>query len=172
MQKPIIDTQAKRENFTVVSTSALDSLKRMVEELQAKLQDAEREVDSLKDQIDEQNTWPDWANRILKMVRERSGNDGYDDMSEGVDLPDEVDEALSELAAQAERANSKVEELEKDAARYRWLRDDADVRKYGFDSNKGKAIAKAWNYITDDGFDNSPSSDQIDAAIDAAMSKE
>lgn len=94
---------------------AIASLEARNQQLEAKMQDAEREVDSLKDQLDEQNTWPNWANQILKMVRERSGNDGHDDMSEGVDLPDEVDEALSELAAQAERANAKLEQAEREA---------------------------------------------------------
>ncbi len=40
-----MDMQAKNENFTVVSTSALDSLKRMVEELQA---DKDKMLNALK----------------------------------------------------------------------------------------------------------------------------
>jgi hypothetical protein len=67
---------------------------------------AEAERDRLEDELqDAQNLpWPDWAEKILKTVREYSGYDGYDDALDGVDLPAEVEETLHELQNQADRA--------------------------------------------------------------------
>src|SRR5208283_4310066 len=44
-------------------------------------------------------------------IREESGYDGYDDTSNGVDLPAELDEMISELRSQTSKA-----ERERDAA--------------------------------------------------------
>jgi hypothetical protein len=46
---------------------------------------------------DDAETWPEWAESILRFIRSQSGYDGYDDMAEGIDLPAEVKEHVSEL---------------------------------------------------------------------------
>ncbi|MBC8718776.1 hypothetical protein [Ochrobactrum sp. Marseille-Q0166] len=56
--------------------------------------------------------WPEWANAVLKVIRERSGYDGYDDTSEGVDLPVELEECMAELEADNAALAARVRELE------------------------------------------------------------
>lgn len=48
-------------------------------------------------EADDQATWPEWAESILTYIRSQSGYDGYDDSGEGIDLPAEVKEHVSEL---------------------------------------------------------------------------
>lgn len=77
-----------------------------------------------------QEPWPEWTTNILKMVREVSGYDGYDD-AEGIDVEEEVRELIAELTSQIERlrasqAPAVKPEDARDAARYRWLRDKAN----------------------------------------------
>lgn len=65
-------------------------------------------VGELQDEIDEINgIWPDWADKSLKMVREVSGYDGYDDRYDGVDLPAELEEVISDLKLEVGDANDK-----------------------------------------------------------------
>lgn len=45
----------------------------------------------------DENLWPEWATTCLKLIREVSGYDGYDD-AEGVDLPEELRELIHELS--------------------------------------------------------------------------
>lgn len=58
----------------------------------------EKENEELRDA-----PWPEWATAVLKVIREHSGYDGYDDALDGVDLPSELEELMSELEQQAER---------------------------------------------------------------------
>ena len=69
------------------------------EDLLARIDDLEAELDEAR-----RGPWPEWAERILKLVRERSGYDGYDDQSEGVDLAEEVEECFLELERAREKA--------------------------------------------------------------------
>lgn len=69
-----------------------------------RIHDLETELDAkdseLLDALSE--PWPEWAKQVLKMTRELSGYDGYDD-SDGIDIAEEVKEAYGELTSQIER---------------------------------------------------------------------
>jgi hypothetical protein len=56
------------------------------------------------DDIHDAHAWTDWEEAVLKIVREFSGYDGFDDADQGVDLPEEVRECLSEISAERDRA--------------------------------------------------------------------
>lgn len=70
------------------------------------------------------------------------------------------DERIAELTARAEAAEARVAELERDAGRYRWLRENAsEIGCYGKDS-----------YYNFEDFRYMPTErDDLDAAIDAAI---
>lgn len=61
-------------------------LKARIAELEEKLHEAER------------GPWPEWAQKVLAVIRRHTGNEDLDDDGEGVDLPAELDELLVELA--------------------------------------------------------------------------
>lgn len=69
--------------------------------------------------------WPKWAEDMKKQIRAVSGYDGYDDASDGVNLPDELSELINELTEQADknvaeaRASRKLDELERSVEHYR-----------------------------------------------------
>jgi len=52
--------------------------------------------------------WPEWAKAVLSVIRKHSGYDGYDDATEGVDMPLELSEHLSEMEAEADRWKKKA----------------------------------------------------------------
>lgn len=60
---------------------------------------------------DDTATWPEWAESILTFIRSQSGYDGYDDASEGIDLPREVKEHVSELNNIIDRLTNEVAAL-------------------------------------------------------------
>jgi len=100
---------ATRRNFNFGSAADL------VLALRDALDAAERERDELIDEnSDLKNApWPEWAERMKHAIREETGYDGYDDVSNGIDLPKELDEMISELrekrkAAERERDNWKA----------------------------------------------------------------
>ena len=71
----------------------------------ARIAELEAELDDLQAQKDDDApTWPAWAEAILKMIRARTGYDGYDDFGEGVSLPDELAECFHEMDAQLANA--------------------------------------------------------------------
>lgn len=59
------------------------------------------ENDAQADQISElqMTPWPEWATKVLAVIRKRSGYDGYGDAIEGVDLPAELDECIAAIEA-------------------------------------------------------------------------
>lgn len=56
-------------------------------------------IDDLQQQVEEEKRgpWPEWAEKVLAVIRKHSGYDGYDDMSEGIDLAAELDELLEDM---------------------------------------------------------------------------
>ena len=103
----------------------------------ARVKELEQERDALKAEIDDKQAeisnlrceWPEWASRILEIVRKHTGYDGYDDQLDGIDIPAEVSEAMEEYAGQIDKLKAELESikavrdaLRKDAERYRWLR--------------------------------------------------
>lgn len=94
--------------------------------LRSRLEQAERERDELRSEngrlIDENcdlrnEPWPEWAGAVLKVIRLRSGYDGYDDTTDGVDLPAELNDCFSELEREAEEAKARAEAAEASLAK-------------------------------------------------------
>lgn len=88
--------------------------------LEERIADLEGELEEARFQ-----PWPQWAEDMKKQIREVSGYDGYDDATDGVNLPDELSELINELTNQAEknvaeaRASRKLDELERAVEHYR-----------------------------------------------------
>lgn len=76
-----------------------------VAELEKEKQTDEEEIARLEDELSDARyePWPEWARKVLAVIRKRSGYDGYDDAENGVDLPEELDETMAELEREAER---------------------------------------------------------------------
>ncbi|MCR5943498.1 hypothetical protein FG152_22205 [Ochrobactrum sp. XJ1] len=72
------------------------------------------ENDAQADQISElqMTPWPEWATKVLAVIRKRSGYDGYGDAIEGVDLPAELDECIAAIEADNAALTARVKELE------------------------------------------------------------
>lgn len=86
-----------------------------------RLSDAEARIAELDEEIgrlEDENSdlrcepWPEWARAVLKVIRKHSGYDGYDDATEGVDMPLELSEHLSEMEAEADRWKARAEAAE------------------------------------------------------------
>ncbi len=71
---------------------------------EARVEELEAELDAKQAELDEalHQPWPEWAKQVLKMTRDLSGYDGYDDQ-DGIDVAEEVREAYAELTSQIER---------------------------------------------------------------------
>lgn len=71
-------------------------------------------IGKLEDDLSEAayEPWPEWASKVLAVIRKRSGYDGYDDATDGVDLPIELDEAMDELEAEADRQKLRATSAE------------------------------------------------------------
>lgn len=88
--------------------------------LQERIADLESELEEALYQ-----PWPKWAADMKKQIRDVSGYDGYDDATDGVNLPDELSELINELTEQANknvaeaRASRKLDELESSVEHYR-----------------------------------------------------
>lgn len=87
--------------------SAWDDVRKYVKGL-------EEEVGRLEDENSElrYEPWPEWARAVLKVIRSHTGYDGYDDATEGVDMPLELSEHLSEMDNEAERLKVRAEAAE------------------------------------------------------------
>lgn len=74
--------------------------------LRAELATLKAERERLVSDLEEarHQPWPEWATAVLKVIRSRSGNDGYDDALDGVDLPNELEETMAVLEEQAEKS--------------------------------------------------------------------
>ncbi|MEJ5026321.1 Lar family restriction alleviation protein [Brucella anthropi] len=72
------------------------------------------ENDAQEDQISElqMTPWPEWATKVLAVIRKRSGYDGYGDAIEGVDLPAELDECIAAIEADNAAQAARIKELE------------------------------------------------------------
>lgn len=71
------------------------------------------ENDAQADQISElqMTPWPEWATKVLAVIRKRSGYDGYGDAIEGVDLPAELDECIAAIEADNAALTARVKKL-------------------------------------------------------------
>ena len=81
---------------------------------EARIAELEEDVGRLVDENSDLRCepWPEWASAVLKVIRKHSGYDGYDDATEGVDMPLELSEHLSEMEAEAGRWKARAEAAE------------------------------------------------------------
>lgn len=133
-----------------------------IETLRAQLKVAQDELEAVKDERDalddtKYEPWPEWSESCLKIVRKKSGYDGYDD-AEGVSLPDELTNLLDDYDSEVARLQKQLAAYKQDAERYQFLKRDA----------KGR-----WLRFIDQEITRQETSGFIlDAAIDAAMKGE
>lgn len=80
----------------------------------ARIAALEEQVGRLEDENSDlrYEPWPEWARAVLKVIRKHSGYDGYDDATEGVDMPLELSEHLSEMEAEVGRWKARAEAAE------------------------------------------------------------
>lgn len=112
--------------------TAWDDVRKYVEWL-------EEEVGRLEDENSElrYEPWPEWARAVLKVIRSHTGYDGYDDATDGVDMPLELSEHLSQVEsdtdrwkARAESAEVRIAELEAELASLAELYGDEEKPRY------------------------------------------
>lgn len=70
------------------------------------------ELKDAQGKLEEVADWPEWATKCLKIIRANTGADGYDDATEGIDLPGELEEMLATYEEENEKLVAKVEELD------------------------------------------------------------
>ncbi|MDH0368019.1 hypothetical protein [Brucella anthropi] len=109
------------------------------------------ENDAQADQISElqMTPWPEWATKVLAVIRKRSGYDGYGDAIEGVDLPAELDECIAAIEADNAAKDAAYKRLEQQAIKDRKLRDeaqsDADLWRFSVDmGDHPSLLVKVW----------------------------
>jgi len=91
------------------------------------IDEKEAEVGALEEQLEEARyePWPKWAEDMQKTIRAASGYVGYDDATDGVNLPEELDELINHLTSEADRnlaearASRKLDEAERAVEHYR-----------------------------------------------------
>lgn len=103
-------------------------------------------IAGLEDDLDDarQEPWPEWAKAVVKVIREHTGYDGYDDATEGVDMPAELAECLSELSSEANRQKARAAAAE---AREKTLREAAvpeELRKLTFAIQHNPNCSRPW----------------------------
>lgn len=120
-----------------------------ISELLSTLESLQRENEALKEEngslLDENSDlrnepWPEWAKAVLKVVRSHTGYDGYDDATEGVDMPLELEEHLSELQSVNDRLQFRAEAAEAEVAR---LQAEIDRTERNRDMWKGQVDRQA-----------------------------
>ena len=134
-----------------------------IEALRKRAEDALVEADDLRAELDtaRNEPWPEWSDKCLKMIREESGYDGYDDADMGVDLPEELSEMICELKKETRRAEKRAEDAERDAARYRFVRHEHEIIN--------PLCSLLWKKNSDRSVGDWVHTADIDAAIDAAI---
>lgn len=93
----------------VAMTAVLTELDRLIDENAILTEENGQLIDENSDLRHE--PWPEWASSVLKVVRGHSGYDGYDDAVEGVDMPAELEETLSEYVSQIDRLKAENERM-------------------------------------------------------------
>ncbi|MCH4542966.1 hypothetical protein [Ochrobactrum sp. A-1] len=96
------------------------------------------ENDAQADQISElqMTPWPEWATKVLAVIRKRSGYDGYGDAIEGVDLPAELDECIAAIEADNAALTARVKELAEALDKQRELDNESTLHHY----NRAEAL--------------------------------
>jgi hypothetical protein len=97
------------DKVTVAAADKLSAVTKQNEQLAMAVAELQAENNELKDKVEQleldSRIWPEWALKSLKLIRKQSGYDGYDDQSDGVDLPEELGEMIDEF-------NSIIKNLE------------------------------------------------------------
>lgn len=127
----------------------------------ARIAELEAENASLHDKVNdlEHAPWPEWADTCLKLVRQHSGYDGYDDQSNGVDLPEELEEQLDEYERNVAELEAQVAQLQKLARQAHAALESCTPGDY------------STGHVIDPSFDESLVAEAY-CAIDAAIAKE
>ena len=124
---------------------------RIAVSIRAERDQLQAENERLKDDLDDaiRGPWAEWAEKITKSVRKRSGYDGFDDQAEGVDLPTEVEDCLCELehlikkiASERDALKSKLDAMGKGEPIYQYQMGDGswiDQTKHSYDYNRNHA---------------------------------
>jgi len=125
--------------------SAIPALIERVEKAEAEVELLRKENGSLIDENSDLRCepWPEWASAVLKVIRDHSGYDGYDDAIDGVDLPAELGECFSALESLAEEQKSRAEAAEAENARLR----EAALSVPAQEAVKVKALERALRKI-------------------------
>lgn len=84
--------------------------------LHERIQSIALELTEAQSKLDESADWPEWATKCLKIIRANTGADGYDDATEGVDLPGELEEVLALMEEEKDILCKKAVGLELKAA--------------------------------------------------------
>lgn len=117
------EDQKQKAAAYIAATNPVD-----ISELLSTLESLQRENEALKEEsgrLEDENSdlryqpWPEWARAVLKVIRSGSGYDGYDDATEGVDMPLELSEHLSEMQNNADRQQARAETAEAEVKRLR-----------------------------------------------------
>ena len=93
-----------------VAAAVLKATKPLEEEITCLIVERD-DLEAEKDEA-EHAPWPEWAELLLKMIRERTGYDGFDDQIEGVDLPGELAEAFDYIDADEKKLRAQLAKAE------------------------------------------------------------
>lgn len=127
LERKLVDARAELEtlrelsvtNILIDITPGWDGMghevyAKSVEQVVRVLSDLAEKVESL-----ERGPWPEWAEKCLKIIRKHSGYDGFDDASEGVDLPEELSELLDGIDVEDRRKRDQLAATQFDNERLR-----------------------------------------------------
>ncbi|MEH3108950.1 MAG: hypothetical protein PGN22_03160 [Agrobacterium cavarae] len=117
------DVKPVAEYIAAVNPVAVSELLSTIADLQRENAGLKEENGSLLDENSDlrNEPWPEWAKAVLKVIRSHTGYDGYDDAIEGVDMPLELEEHLSELQSENDRLQARAEAAEAKANRFAYL---------------------------------------------------
>lgn len=102
-----------KDGVMLTISEVLSDLNRLAEK-EAVIAERDAEIARLE-------TWPEWATKIYKFMRKLGY---YEGSSDDIHLPDDLEEWFDEyVRSELSRVSARLAEAEKDAARYRWLRD-------------------------------------------------
>lgn len=126
-----------------VAAAILKETKPLEEEITCLIVERD-DLEAEKDEA-EHAPWPEWAELLLKMIRKRTGYDGFDDQIEGVDLPGELAEAFDYIDADEKKLRAqlaKAEQLVSEACA-KWIDRYAGIHQKEMLSDTAKSFADA-----------------------------